>query len=69
MKEGLVVEKSGKNPVIVQKGWMNKANSPVRYLVEEEINQRVKLESYAYRAGIEPRMRFFEINRQGLGRS
>lgn len=125
MQEGIVVEKRAKNPVIVQKGWMNKANSPVRYLVEEEVNQlckackkerdsllilllfqtglrisealaltpasigefegkpvlevvgkgkklrlvavpvnlRIKLESYAYRAKIEPRMRFFEINR------
>ena len=125
MEEAQTIEKKVKNPVIVQKGWMNKANSPVRYLVEDEVNQlcrackkerdrllilllfqtglrisealaltpasigefegkpameivgkgkklrvvalpvnlREKLESYAYRAKIEPRMRFFDINR------
>jgi integrase/recombinase XerD len=125
MEEAQTIEKRAKNPVIVQKGWMNKANSPVRYLVEDEVNQlcrackkerdrllilllfqtglrisealaltpasigefegkpameivgkgkklrlvalpvnlREKLESYAYRAKIEPRIRFFDINR------
>ncbi|MBI4708506.1 MAG: tyrosine-type recombinase/integrase [Candidatus Omnitrophica bacterium] len=125
MEEGIIVKKRTQNPVILQKRWMNKANSPVRYLVEDEVNQlcrackkerdrllilllfqtglrisealaltpasigefegkpvmeiigkgkklrivalpmnlREKLESYAYRARIEPRMRFFEINR------
>jgi len=32
-------------------------------MVALPINLKDKLESYAYRAGIEPRMRFFEINR------
>jgi len=125
MEEGVIVKRKTQNPVILQKGWMNKANSPVRYLVEEEVNQlcrackkerdrllilllfqtglrisealalmpasignfegkpameivgkgkklrvvalpvnlREKLESYAYRAKIEPRMRFFDVNR------
>ena len=41
MKEGLVVEKSGKTRLSSEKRWINKANSPVSYLLEEEINQRV----------------------------
>ena len=32
-------------------------------LVAMPVNLRMKLESYAYRAKIEPRMRFFDINR------
>jgi integrase/recombinase XerD len=117
--------KGTKSPIILHRGWMNKGNSPVRYLVEEEIDQlcrackrerdgllisllfqtglrisealvltpasiqefegrpaievvgkgkrvrmvalpinlRHRLESYAYRAKIEPRARFFDINR------
>ena len=125
MKDVLIVKKETKNPIILQKRWVNKGNSPVRYLVEEEIDQlckackrerdgllilllfqtglrisealalapadigsfegkpvlevvgkgkklrmvampqnlRDRLESYAYRAKIEPRMRLFDINR------
>ena len=118
-------KKEKNSPIILQRGWINKANSTVRYLVEEEIEQlckgckrerdrllilllfqtglrisealaltpasiqsfegrpaieivgkgkklrmvalpqnlRDRLESYAYRAKIEPRERFFDINR------
>ncbi|MBU4186409.1 MAG: site-specific integrase [Proteobacteria bacterium] len=125
MNKPQALEKRGKNPIVVQKGWINKTSFPVRYLVEEEVKQlceackkernkllivllfqtglrisealaltpasirnfegkpameivgkgkklrmvalpvnlREKLESYAYRARIEPSGRFFEINR------
>ena len=39
MDEVKTIEKRGKNPVIVQKGWINKASMPVRYLVEEEVKR------------------------------
>ena len=39
-------------------------------MVALPVNLKEKLESYAYRVKIEPRMRFFDINRsQGPGRS
>lgn len=39
-------------------------------LVALPVNLKEKLESYAYRAGIEPKQRFFKISRcQGPGRS